>query len=295
MSIEHNEKVFRLSNGWKVFFIFGILFAITMVAFIISLWSSVSTILIFAAFLPFLLFIALGVLYFALALKRYSITVEDTLIKVQNPFMRQKIDLTNFESYRTYAGNGAFQIILCPTDVRKKKHVSIAVLIKEKNALLQHISGYRVYLDQKEYAKELDTIVQDQRLGVDEKERLEAIGRAAKINRAINGIVFAVILAGFFLPQYRNIVTIILGVIPFVALMLIPVSNGRFKFNTGINSPYPSVLYWFLSPIGGLLFYNISYLDRILNFSSIIFPTLVLMALLTTVLFICTAKEKKIR
>ena len=120
MSTENSEKVFRLSNGWKVFFIVGMLFAITMAAFVISLWSSVSTVLILAAFLPFLLFMALGVLYFALALKRYSITVEDTLIKVQNPFIRQEIDLTNFESYRTYAGNGAFQIILFPTDVRKK-------------------------------------------------------------------------------------------------------------------------------------------------------------------------------
>lgn len=134
----------------------------------------------------------------------------------------------------------------------------------------------------------------NQCLGINEGERIAAIKRAARINTAAGFTVILVTVLSFVLRQYAGLFIVILGVIPFIALMVIPASNGSIKFDTARNSPYPSVALWFIVPIIALTLKSaLLYMGRILNWERVILPMLLLTLLITVVFFVCHAKEKK--
>jgi membrane protein YdbS with pleckstrin-like domain len=93
MDKDENKKVFYLSKGWKIFSIFFIFFCFLFAAMIVYLIILDNSLFIVIFSLILISVCLLCIIYFLLLYKKYSITIADDEIIIQNPFRKKKIDL----------------------------------------------------------------------------------------------------------------------------------------------------------------------------------------------------------
>lgn len=169
-------------------------------------------------------------------LKRKIIVYDDRIIHV-NLFRTRKLSLTDIKGCRI----GQKVISIVPnTTAQSKIIINNYIEYKGIAELTKWLHENFIDLDLVDYQTDLDSVMNDPRLGIIETDRKNAIHKARIIAITYNlvGGLFLILLFGF---KRSSIFDAILVIYPFIAVIIIASSKGLIKFFAKQPTPYYSV------------------------------------------------------
>ena len=286
------KQVFYLSKGWKVFSLVFIVFFAALAGAMIYLLLLDDSLLVNIISLVIFAFFLLCAIYFAFLLKRYHLALEENIIIIQGAFGSKRIDMRNFNAYRIIYQGHPPRVLLINSDNKKIKAQSVELVMDKREGLLEYVHTNLINLDETDIKENLSDIIQNENLGMTEEDRLNSLKKAIKLNWFLFFLILAAGIGSFFFTRYHDFFITALCATPFVLLVIIPFSKGLIKFNTKIKTAYPSVLAGFIMSILFLLLWATAFFGRIIGWSDMVMPTIVLTLLLSLVYFIANNKEK---
>lgn len=178
--------------------------------------------------------------------RRLSVTVDEQQLTVQHAFSSRSVALADIDGYRI-GEKDTFSLIF--KDGTRPLQLPKGVMNREE--LLEWIRGKYEDVDQRARDEETRLLLDDDKFGASREEREDALKKASRTAKWINGAGGCIALWAFFFPRPIGLVMAALLITPLIGVWLTWRSGGLYRLDTSKKSAYPNLVLGMIMPLFG--------------------------------------------
>jgi hypothetical protein len=197
------------------------------------------------------LFVLIGA-WLLIGVTRLCVTVDDDMVRVNGALGKRELPISEIDGYRSGDKNRFFLV------QKNGKGFVIPDYINERDELIQWIKSRYGDVDARQREAETKLLLEDERYGTTEEDRRLALRNARIISWTGSAVGFALFFLLLFAQDYRPIQFLALAA-PWAAIFLTWRSKGLIRLSMVKSSPYPSLLFLILFPVGVVAMYPLRF------------------------------------
>lgn len=243
-------RIYRMSTGWKIVLVtmgcvLG-LAGIAGLAFMVHLLPNAATPGIICIGLCSAAFIGLGI-YAVCSAVVYRVVLSAEGVQTIEPFRRGDLKWAQIRGRRAIrAQHGPATITLIPKDETARK-VKIPLMVARDSTFDERLNALPD-LDQQEAAESEKQLADSLYQNLTPAERSSRIEQLRARAKWLTAATVLITVAGFVVPDYRHLVTVVLAVMPWVAIGLVSHYQPLYRFAGKRNDPHPDFTNLLIAP-----------------------------------------------
>lgn len=285
-------KIYKISNGWKIFGLLGALIFIGLSLFLIISATFVDNdfenplgSIITAYVISFsLLFFSITAIYEVI--KGRFIIDDDRIYTTGLLFNNRELLLTEIKGFRV----NEHYIFIEPIS-RDKKRIKISRYFENHHQILSWLGTYP-NLDEVEVKKEHQDFLDNSVFGATPSERISNLEKGEQIATVLNWAGGIVGIWAFFWAEPYNYAILACIIVPILAVIALKISNGILRFDKKEEGTHPSIMSAILFPscaigIRALMDFEIY------DYSTVWLPLFCILLVLTGIIYINSEEFQK--
>lgn len=234
-------KEYKMAKGWAIFiYIFAPVligvFAMPILMYFIPSWRNGETAQFFAFAIPISL-IMMGVMVAAVVdAATGELTINEEDIRIKHVFLKRQLQVSDIKGFRI---DDKYTYLEPKTKVHKR--IKISHYFAKKEEWTGWIVDHFPDLDYEEAEESFQEVLQDNKFGFTEQERLEQFDKVKRVTTILNWAGGIAAAWAFFWPQPYEIAILAVAIIPLLALVALKLYRGLIRIDEKKNSAFPSV------------------------------------------------------
>lgn len=286
-------KVYRISIGWKLFFLITTPFMIALFGWLIAIPFQNNSNYIIKNIMLFIIGGAGVLLYLYLILYVFKSRVEihSSMIKDVGLFSDNELMRSEIKGFRVVASKYVSELIIFPKNPYGKK-IRTAMIFENQSELVFWLKHNLTDLDALDLKREYNQISCDNSLGRTEKERLLLLEKAKKWVAIMTFISVTLTVLTFFWPYPPDYLIWVLMIFPLVILGMSVCFGDILKFDPDPKSAFPGIFRAFVLPCLGLSLRADLDFD-ILNWDNFWIPFIIFTSLFYILTLVCSKDARR--